>query len=172
MVRAPREPEEPRGVALSIPAGLGGPLAQAFGWFMLGALLVILVLALGDAWRRRQRGFELDGKTAAADAPAPDIDVTMDPDLESLVRAGRWAEAVHLLLQLAVRRLEHRLRRTVPPNLTSREMLRLRDLEAPARTPLSTLVEAVELSHFGGLPATREDFQRCAEAYQRMGTGR
>lgn len=167
-IRAPREPADPGGIDWTAPVGLGGVLAQAFAWVVVGAVLVVLLLAAGDAWRRRrQRGFELEHETAVGPAPAANGDDAGARDLEALVQAGRWAEAMHLLLQLAIRQLEHRLRREVPPNLTSREVLR--EVEPAARAPLATLVEAVELSHFGGLPTTREDYRRCAEAYEQVG---
>ncbi|HEX9732964.1 MAG TPA: DUF4129 domain-containing protein [Thermoanaerobaculia bacterium] len=168
-VAAPREPADPRGIDLGVPEGLGGALVQAFVWVVAGALLLVILLAAADAWRRRRaRGYELPLEAAAVLAPAPAGGEAAGPDLEALVRAGLWAEAVHLLLQLAIGRLEHPLRRAVPPSLTGREVLRLPDVRPAVRGSLATLVEAVELSYFGGQPPAREDYRRCAEAYEQV----
>ena len=54
------------------------------------------------------------------------------------------------------------------PSLTSREILRRPDLPAGSGTDLATLVQAVEISRFGGRPAVEAIFQSCRESYRRL----
>jgi hypothetical protein len=79
---------------------------------------------------------------------------------------------VHVLLQDAILRLEHRYRGRLRRSMTSREVLCSLAAEHQLRATLATLVVAVEHSVFGAMELGQEDFERCQEAWEQVVTGR
>jgi hypothetical protein len=149
------------------PRPFGGTVVRVFLWILLGALLLALGVAAVDAVSRsRRRRFTVADEPAATpgvkDHRGPSAD-----EVESLARAGRYAEAVHLLLQRALAQLEQRTG-PLPRSFTSREILRRSGLDPPDRRPLETLVQTVERSWFGGLPLARDEYERCNAACERL----
>jgi hypothetical protein len=86
-------------------------------------------------------------------------------EIEKMARAGRLAEAVHLLLQRAIELMAHREEGQFPDSMTGREVLRGAGLQSDARQALRHLVEVVERSLFGGLPVDTSDFNQCRTSY-------
>ena len=94
---------------------------------------------------------------------------TADPDLPARLAAeGRYAEAIHALLLLAIQRHASRLDPPPPESATSREVLRVLPLEGPAREALRELVAEVELSLFGGRAVDEEGYQRCLRSFETL----
>lgn len=83
-------------------------------------------------------------------------------DAERLAAEGRFAEAIHALLLMALARL------SPAPALTAREVLRGASVVTEARDALHTLVNESERVHFAGGAAGITDFQRCREHWQRF----
>lgn len=113
-----------------------------------GALLAFLLAALAGRLRNRARRAP-PGAAPATPVPAP-LPAAALGTADQLAAAGDWDGAVHRLLQDALALLAARSGEALPPHLTSRELLARLPLEAGAREVLAGLVEAVELSHFGG----------------------
>ena len=95
-----------------------------------------------------------------ADAPAGPID-----EAERLAAAGRYGEAIHVILLRFLSELRHAAHVTITDSSTSREILRNGAVPPSLRGGLATVVGAVELCHFGGRDADEKLFRHCAEAY-------
>jgi hypothetical protein len=89
-------------------------------------------------------------------------DPTFD-EVDALAASGAFAEAIHRLLLLVQARLRPRLESGMQPSLTSREILRRATLPAEAKTALSRLVGAVELTLFGLQAANAAIYADCRE---------
>lgn len=92
-------------------------------------------------------------------------------DATRLAAAGRYGEAIHVLLLVTIRHLAERARLPAEPARTSRELIRLLPLKGEGRQAFEALVRAVELTLFGGQPAGAEDWERSLVHFQRL-TGR
>jgi hypothetical protein len=124
------------------------------------ALAVIVAVFL--AWAvTRLRGRTGDAELQAGAEPAP-LDVPLD-SAERLAAAGRFAEAIHLLLLETLAALSRAAQ--LAPSLTSREIVARVPLPARARDALLGLVLAVEISRFGGAPAGERDYRACLERF-------
>jgi hypothetical protein len=134
-------------------------LAAAVSWGFLAVAATLLLVWAIRAWQARRRTLD-----SAAGAPPEarsataggDTAAVTPADADRLAAAGRYAEAVHLLL-LAV--IGERSRRLPAASQTSRELARLLPLRSEARAAFGELVRDVERSHFGAFPAGREDYE-------------
>lgn len=101
----------------------------------------------------------------AADAPQslPELEEIM-----RLARAGDYEAAIHLLLLQGLRQLFRLTGAVVALSLTSREILRRPGLPEGAGRDLATLVDAVEISRFGGRTAGATLFENCLASYRRL----
>ncbi|PQM28803.1 hypothetical protein CVO77_10305 [Sphingopyxis lindanitolerans] len=86
-------------------------------------------------------------------------------DADALAAAGRFAEAVHLLLYRSVDDIAGRRPGLVRPAMTSRELAAAADLPAVARRAFSRIARAVEISLFGGRSIDEQAWQECRGAY-------
>src|SRR5262245_53030250 len=163
---------EPGATAPSTPARRGSRTRGSSGvplvplppavlvWGLLaGALLVALVWAISQAVRSR-RGSEAEAiatpEATAAARPAPrGLRIGPLTDVEELARAGRYGEAIHLLLLHLFAALQRRPATAPAPAHTSREVLSRTRLGGEARAALGVLVGAAEAVHFGGRAAGR-----------------
>jgi len=139
-------------------------------WTLAGVGVVLLLVYLGNAlpslaarlqWARRK---EAAGVTVSAIA---DLDRERLGDVlaeaDRLARQGAFGEALHLILLHCLNELRQRLGMGVPTSLTSREILRLAPLPDARRGALSTIVSAVEISHFGGRPVDEATYRLCRQ---------
>jgi uncharacterized protein DUF4129 len=139
-------------------------------WTLAGVgvflLLVYLANALPPLAARLQRARRKDaaGVTIAA---IVDLDRERLGDVlaeaDRLARQGAFGEALHLILLHCLNELRQRLGMGVPTSLTSREILRLAPLPDVRRGALSTIVSAVEISHFGGRPVDEATYRLCRQ---------
>ncbi|MCP4655800.1 MAG: DUF4129 domain-containing protein [bacterium] len=143
-------------------------MIRAFLWVVLAAVLLALVFAVADGVNRyRRRRLRVTDEPATVSVAAKRRSFSAD-EAAALAAEERYAEAVHLLLQRALARLEGRTSAPLPRSFTSREILRRSRLAAGDRPCLETLVRTVERSWFGGLPVGREDYELCAVAGERL----
>jgi len=126
---------------------------------------VLLVFGIAVALRRRERGEPETMVAAVAGAPAAPAEMS---DAEKLAQEGRYADAVHLLLQSALAHVAARGGLSIDEAMTSREVLADAALDDASRRALRELVVSVELSLFGGADVTREGYARCVESYRRI----
>ncbi len=137
-----------------------GRLLEILFWAVVIVVAAVLVVWLVNRLlSRRARDLEI----AVDDADAPVLDVRLDqPD--RLAAAGRFAEAIHQLLLETLAALSRASQ--LPASFTSREVLARVALPARAREALAGLVQAVEISRFGGAPATADDYQECMARFR------
>jgi hypothetical protein len=171
----PRSPSRagsraPRGGSAGVPIPL--PPAMLVWGLLAGALLIALAWAVSQAVRSR-RGSEAE-TAAAPDVKAPSrpapraLRIGALTDVEDLARAGRYGEAIHLLLLHLFAALQRRPATAPAPAHTSREVLSRTRLGGEARSALGVLVGAAEAVHFGGREAGRQDYENCLGHYRRF----
>ena len=89
-------------------------------------------------------------------------------EADALAAAGRFGEAVHLLLYRSVEDIEGRRPGLVRPAMTSRELAEAHDLPAVARGAFSHIARAVEISLFGGRSIDSDAWTACRSAYAEL----
>lgn len=142
----------------------GWAIPNALAWVLLSAAVVgAVALAAwvvgykidGAATRLRNRGRQPHPD------PAPDSGVVVPADwlrlADDLARQGQFGEAIHQLLLGVLGTLG--LADPSSPATTAREIARAN--AGPHRERLKAMVLASELAHFGGRPASREQFDSC-----------
>jgi hypothetical protein len=156
-------PEMPAAAAVPADAAgaAAGPAAVLFKAVLVCvvvALLLALIVSLVAAVRRRR------AERGTAAPPAPAADAAAAPvhalaDADRLAADGRYGEAVHVLLLVAIAALAGRAARPPAASQTSRELLRLLPLDAATRPTFAALVALVEATLFGGRAAGDGEFQ-------------
>jgi hypothetical protein len=144
---------------------------QFIGWglltlFALG--LIYFAATSSGVWQRRKR--ILDISTDGLSASTLDIVAARDwlREAEALANAGRYGEAVHFLLFRSFQDLSTRLKNSVRPAWTSREILKEAPLNPNAVSALTMLVNTVERSEFAGREIYAHEFEHCRAEYQRF----
>jgi hypothetical protein len=156
------QPERERG---------GSVVAQGIVWVIAGVLLVLLVLFLLREFGTGGKNVVAptvaapDDAAAAAAANAAVVERPLD-DAEALARAGRFGEAIHVLLLRTLEELVRRLDRPLPRSRTSREILAEVRLPEEAHGALAHLIGAVEVSFFGGDEPGERDYQVCVDRFR------
>lgn len=158
------------------PVSSGSGMSQALLWTLLGALGVGLVLWLGrEALRVRERRAARIAPVAVATPVADDVTRAILDRMPATLRnaralaaEGRFEEAVHLLLRGAIDDVGELAQLVVEPAMTSRELLRHAELEPASRGAFEDLVMSVEVSLFGGLAVSSDDFERCARSFEHL----
>lgn len=154
-----------------------GPLFQVIFW---AAILVVaagvLYFLFGEAVRVR---FGKSGK-GKVDNP-DDVLVDLRPDAhaarslldeaDALARAGKFAEAVHLLLFRSIDDIQQRLEGGVPRSLTAREIGGLDNLPDRAKRGLGPIISIVEHSFFGGRAVDAAGWKTARDSYEQFAFG-
>ncbi len=119
-------------------------------------MIPILRAGRGGAWA--------EDEIAALDtgSRAPDVVLEVADDLAA---QGRFVEAMHVLLLQALADIRRRLHEQFANSMTSREILRSRQLADTLRRPLREVISRVEWTYFGGHPAAREDYLACRSSF-------
>lgn len=156
-----------------------------FNW-NLGDLRIPLYVLLGIGlvvvlWYVARAVIDISRPTGAAVAKEASETVTSQPlaadepqtlpeleEIMRLARAGDFDGAIHLLLLQGLRQLVRLTGAVMALSLTSREILRRPDLPQGAGRDLATLVDAVEISRFGGRAAGATLFETCLASYRRL----
>jgi hypothetical protein len=147
------------------------------GWLGRIANLLLWVLcisaaAIGGFWLVGELAHRRDVATSAPDDPAAParVSVVDQPleDAEALATRGLHAAAIHALLQRTLAELRATRRHPISSSLTSREILGRLPLGEEARRALSSLVDAVEVTHFGGATAGEPEYRACVEQFRRF----
>jgi hypothetical protein len=153
------------------------PLFQFVFYAVIAAVVLgFLYFVFGEAIRVRfgKRG---EGKVDEGD----DILIDVRPDAgmarglleeaDALARAGKFAEAVHLLLFRSIEDIQTRLEGGVPKSLTAREIGGLQHLPERAKSGLGPIIRIVERSFFGGRPVDSEGWQEARASYEDFAFG-
>jgi hypothetical protein len=136
----------------------------------------ILYFIFGEALRirfGRDRGkTKKAGDDIIADfRPEESVARSLLEEADALARAGKFAEAVHLLLFRSIEDIQTRAETGVPRSLTAREIGKLGVLPARARTALGPIIAIVERSFFGGRDVDESGWQTARASYQDFAFG-
>jgi hypothetical protein len=122
-------------------------------------LIPILRSPQGNDWMSEQE-FGGGGK---AGSPAAALGAA-----DELAAAGRFVEAMHVLLLQGLAAIRAGLHEEFADSLTSREILRRARLPDPGRTSLRDIVNRVELTYFGQYPAALADYEACRASFNTL----
>lgn len=147
-----------------------------FYGFAAAVVLGFLYFMFGEALRVRF------GKPKLGDdGPGDDVLADVRPDAatarslleeaDALARAGKFAEAVHLLLFRSIEDIQTRLEGGVPKSLTAREIGGLGRLPTRAKQGLRPIIEIVERSFFGGRDVDADGWQQARASYEDFAFG-
>jgi len=149
-----------------------GPFLQFIFWAAITAVAAgILYFLFGEAIRVRF-GKSGDLEPASPDDILPDIRPDADTarslleEADLLARAGKFAEAVHLLLFRSIDDIQQRLEGGVPRSLTAREIGGLRQLPEHAKLTLSPIIVIVERSFFGDRDVDQDEWETARGSYE------
>lgn len=136
-------------------------------WFVVIVGVAVLLYAFrdmipalrpgrGSAWTAQ------DGGSAELQSQPPAVALGA---ADNLAAQGRFAEAMHVLLLHALAVIRRRLDEPFADSMTSREILRSRQLPDGLRAPLREVVGRVEWSYFGEHPAVGDDYAACRTSF-------
>lgn len=160
-------------------ANLFGAVGQVAGYLLV---LLIMVAILGGLYLVFGERFSLRGKEKEAQ-PDPDISIAPDlrpaedqarallDDADALAAAGRFAEAVHLLLFRSIDEIQSKRSGLIGRSLTSREIGALGGLPDAVRQTLSPIIQIVERSFFGGQEVGEAGWKEARASYQTFAFG-
>jgi hypothetical protein len=153
-----------------------GPEPIRFGlpseilWIVIGIELVIMLYAFrdlipilrssqGNDWMSEE-AFTGGGKVGS---PAAALGAA-----DELAAAGRFVEAMHVLLLQGLAAIRAGLDEEFADSLTSREILRRARLSDAGRASLRDIVNRVEWTYFGQYPAALPDYQACRASFNTL----
>ncbi|MBO9557164.1 MAG: hypothetical protein J7515_01085 [Caulobacter sp.] len=150
-------------------AALAPYLAYVFwGCLILGAALILYFVAR-ELIATRWPGFKADKGPKLQDdgwRPTAAKARTLLEDADKLAAAGRFAEAVHLILFRSIEDIEGKRPDLIKPALTSRDIAELDGVPERVRRTFSDIARVVERSFFGGRPVGADEFATCRQAYE------
>jgi hypothetical protein len=118
--------------------------------------------------RNRDRPAEVIQRVETPPAERRRADPGTLAEADRLAAEGRFGEAIHLLLLVAMARLHRELGPRVAPAMTGREVLRLPALPGATVEPLTRMVRLSEINHFGGRRAAEPDYRDCRADFLRF----
>ncbi|HLH94526.1 MAG TPA: hypothetical protein VKW08_05345 [Xanthobacteraceae bacterium] len=144
-------------------------LSQAILWVVAAIAAGVLLYALRDlipAWRA-DAGAALaeDGEAGEATSRSPAVVLEA---ADELAARGHFVDAMHVLLLHGLAHIRERLDLEFSDSLTSREILKSRDLPDAARISLRDVVRRVELTYFGLQPAGSADYAACRASFNAL----
>jgi hypothetical protein len=122
-------------------------------------MIPILRARQGGAWG----GDEPTPEEIKARAPAAVLGAA-----DELAAAGRFVEAMHVLLLQSLAEIRARLDEQFADSLTSREILRSTKLSDTGRSSLRDIVHRVEWTYFGEHPADKFDYDACRASFNAL----
>ena len=143
-----------------------GPLVRFLFWggLVIGAALIIwFVVREVLALRRRRRPEAVAPADWRPDAGA--ARALLD-EADALAAAGRFGEAIHLLLFRSIDDIAGRRPGLLRPALTSRDIAALDQMPGEARSAFGRIAQEVERSFFGGRSVAADDFTRARRDYE------
>ncbi|HEY1753443.1 MAG TPA: hypothetical protein VGG29_19455 [Caulobacteraceae bacterium] len=148
-------------------------VAPALGWIFIGGLVAALAVVLfflgREFMKTRWPGlFKRKAAPAGPDEwrPAPSAARALLDEADRLAAAGRYAEAVRLILHRSIEEIDGRRPRLVRPALTAREIGGLEGIPQGARTTFGAIAGLVEHSFFAGRSVDADGFAACRRAYE------
>jgi len=141
-------------------------LVASIVWFIFRNLIEARIPGL-----RRKRSEGIEESVAEPYRPDAVAARSLLEEADALAAAGRFAEAVHLLLFRSIEDIQSRREGGVPRSLTAREIARLEALPDRARRGLAPIIEIVERSFFGGRDVDGTGWQSARASYEDFAFG-
>ncbi|MDC7808702.1 hypothetical protein [Sphingomonas koreensis] len=145
-------------------------------WIAIAVAVVAILLVLFPAAREWFAARLLRRGEAAPEPPrwAPDAHVAraLLDEADRLAAAGRYAEAVRLILHRSIEDIEKWRGDSLRPSLTSRDIAAFESLPDTARSVFRRIVADVERSLFGGNMLGEGDWTRARADYADFALGR
>jgi hypothetical protein len=146
---------------------LAAPVLEVIFWIgVAAAVLLILYLVARELGFIRWGARRNFGRADFQYQPDADVARTLLADADALAAEGRFAEAVHVLLQRSIEDMRARRPRAVAPSLTSRDIAVLPALPETVRPAFAAMARVVEHSLFGGRPVAPSDFAAARQSYE------
>lgn len=141
------------------------PLLSFVFWsgLVLGAVLIVWFVAREVMATRRVKA---EAPAPSDWRPEPEAARALLEEADRLAAAGRFGEAIHILLFRSIDDLAGRRPGLVRPALTARDIAALEQMPATARGAFARIAERVERSFFGGRAAGAEDFAHARGDYE------
>ena len=141
-----------------------------YGFLALVAVLIgkAIFNYLRDLKRRPQN------KTTLEEKPVSHARVTNMPETisketleyaDQLAQKGQFEAAIRALLFCCLKHVRESYHSTLPAALTNREILKADWLPSNVRQKMCVIVDAEELTEFGGRSASEREFNACKEAF-------
>lgn len=139
-----------------------------WGGLILGAA-IILYFVIRELIATRWPAFKAGKGPVLSDdgwRPSAAKARTLLEDADKLAAAGRFAEAVHLILFRGIEDIEAKRPDLIKPALTSRDIAGLAGVPERVRHAFSQIARVVERSFFGGQAVGADEFAACRRAYE------
>jgi hypothetical protein len=150
-------------------------IVEILFWLLIGVGVLLAVFYLGrevPAWLGRRRQLKSGAAPMVQGTPVADsqlIDALGRAD--RLAAEGQFAEALHLLLLHSIDYLKRHLGAVYGDSSTAREILQRSRLPDHGRRSLGAIVDAAEISYFGGRPVDGGIYADCRQHYQTFAFG-
>jgi hypothetical protein len=148
-----------------------GPLFQFLFWAAVAALVLFLLYLLVPAFRdwidnlRGRRALAVDADEHAEWRPDSAAARDLLAEADALAAAGRYGDAVRLLLGRSIEDIDRRRPGLLRPALTARGIARDAGLPDGARGAFGALAMAVERAHYALRDLSSDEWQSARSAY-------
>lgn len=144
------------------------PLAPTIFWTCVvvgGAIILYLIVSAVLRNLPSRNAAAEPEQDVAAWRPAEKVARALLAEAEALAEAGRYDEAVHLLLHRSLDDIQRHRPRLLRPALTSREIAGADWMPGIVRRAFAAMAVPVERSLFGGRSLARSDWEEARAAY-------
>jgi hypothetical protein len=158
----PTGPEPPRLFNLKLP--------DEVLWLVIAVAIAVLLYAFRDMipiLRLGRTGGWTGDEAAPGEVKARPPEAVLGA-ADELAAAGRFVEAMHVLLLQGLADIRRGLDEQFADSLTSREILRSTRLSDAGRDSLRDIINRVELSYFGRYPAALADYVACRASFNAL----
>jgi hypothetical protein len=161
-------------------AGGGQWLVQLLAWLLVAAVAILILYLTVPTVRewidmiiRRKKREPAGDDGEQDDGWRPDMAGARNllREADALAEAGKFDEAVHLLLERSLQDIAKKRPGTLKPAQTARAIARLEALPVPAQQALSTIVALVERSLWAAQPIGHSEWQQARTAYEQFAFG-
>jgi hypothetical protein len=161
----PAEPPAPYSLwDWKLPEGVG----EIILWTIVILGCAVVLWSIRDSLPFVDRSRRIEAIDRGGAAPTGDSMVEAQLEADDLAQAGRYVEAMHVLLLQSLSEMRNRLDVKFADSLTSREILRLSRLSDRARVALTTIIRDVEWTYFGEKGADLHDYQTCRHNFETL----
>ncbi|VAW01908.1 hypothetical protein MNBD_ALPHA05-526 [hydrothermal vent metagenome] len=144
------------------------PLIELVFWLGIALIFIGAVYYVGrEIWLRTRRASnDENADETPIYRPAPSLTRALLEEADRLAAAGRYGDAVRVLLFRSIEDIQQFQPNYVREAMTSREIAHLSILPSLSRKAFSQIAAAVERNHFAGREIGADIFADCRAAYR------